>query len=59
MPDMTHTIGYEANLYDYYYYNRWGTEAEYKKFVTPRTSVHGTVARGQISVANASDGEAR
>jgi mono/diheme cytochrome c family protein len=59
MPDMTHTIGYEANLYDYYYYNRWGTEAEYKKFVTPRTSVHGTVARGQISVANAADGAAR
>lgn len=59
MPDMTHTVGYEANLYDYYYYNRWGTEAEYKKFVNPRTSVHGTVARGQISVANAADGAGR
>ena len=59
MPDMTHTTGYEANLYDYYYYNRWGTEAEYKKFASPRTSVHGTVARGQIAVANATDGVAR
>lgn len=59
MPDMTHTIGYEANLYDYYYYNRWGTEAEYKKFASPRTSVPGTVARGQISVANAVDGSSR
>jgi mono/diheme cytochrome c family protein len=59
MPDMTHTIGYEANLYDYYYYNRWGTEADYKKFASPRTSVHGTVARGQISVANAADESAR
>jgi mono/diheme cytochrome c family protein len=55
MPDMTHTVGYEANLYDYYYYNRWGTEAEYKKFASPRLSVPGTVARGQISVANATD----
>ncbi len=59
MPDMTHTIGYEANLYDYYYYNRWGSEAEYKKFASPRTSVPGTVARGQISVANAADGSSR
>jgi len=56
---MTHTTGYEANLYDYYYYNRWGTEAEYKKFASPRTSVHGTVARGQIAVANAADGVAK
>lgn len=55
MPDMTHTVGYEANLYDYYYYNRWGTEAEYLKYASPRHSVPGTVARGQISVANASD----
>ncbi len=53
MPDMVHTIGYEANLYDYYSYNRWGTEAEYKKFASPRMSVDGTVARGQIAVANA------
>ncbi len=55
MPDMTHTTGYEANLYDYYYYNRWGTEAEYKKFAGPRKSVEGTVARGHISLANAGD----
>jgi mono/diheme cytochrome c family protein len=55
MPDMTHTTGYEANLYDYYYFNRWGTEAEYKKYASPRTSVPGSVARGQISIANAVD----
>ena len=59
MPDMTHTIGYEANLYDYYYYNRWGTEAEYKKFAYPRTSVPGSVARGQISLANADNQASR
>jgi mono/diheme cytochrome c family protein len=55
MPDMVHPTGYEANLYDYYYYNRWGTKEEYKKYVQPRTSVPGTVARGHISVANATD----
>jgi len=59
MPDMVHTTGYEANLYDYYYYNRWGSEAEYKTFAMPRTSVPGTVARGEISLANASDASTR
>jgi mono/diheme cytochrome c family protein len=55
MPDMTHTTGYEANLYDFYSYNRWGSEEDYKKYATPRTSVEGTVARGHISLANAGD----
>ena len=55
MPDMVHPTGYEANLFDYYYYNRWGTKEEYKQYVMPRLSVPGTVARGQISVANATD----
>ncbi|HZV71773.1 MAG TPA: cytochrome c [Saprospiraceae bacterium] len=59
MPDMVHTTGYEANLFDYYYYNRWGTEEEYKKLVMPRTSVHGTVARGDVSLAYAADPAAR
>ncbi len=59
MPDMVHTTGYEANLYDYYSYNRWGTEAEYKHYASPRHSVEGTVARGHISLANAEDGMAR
>jgi hypothetical protein len=38
MPDMVHPTGYEANLYDFYYYNRWGTQEEYKKYVMPRFS---------------------
>lgn len=59
MPDMVHPIGYEANLYDYYYYNRWGSEEEYKKYVMPRHSVDGTVARGEISYANAADDQTR
>jgi mono/diheme cytochrome c family protein len=55
MPDMVHTTGYEANLYDYYWFNRWGTEAEYKKFVMPKHSVPGTIARGQVMWADAPD----
>jgi mono/diheme cytochrome c family protein len=46
MPDMAHSTAYEANLYDYYFYNTWGTEEEYKKFVMPREPVNGTIPRG-------------
>ena len=59
MPDMVHPTGYEANLFDYYYYNRWGTKEEYKSYVMPRYSVPGTVARGEIAEANATDESAR
>lgn len=59
MPDMVHPTGYEANLYDYYYYNRWGTKEEYKSYVMPRMSVPGTVARGEISAANALNDSSR
>jgi mono/diheme cytochrome c family protein len=55
MPDMVHTTGYEANLYDFYWFNRWGTAAEYKKYVMPKHSVPGTVARGQVMWADAPD----
>ena len=46
MPDMFHSIAYEANLDDYYYYNTWGTEDEYNKLAQPRVPVKGTIARG-------------
>ena len=26
MPDMAHSVAYEANYYAYYYHNTWGTE---------------------------------
>ncbi|MBK7370802.1 MAG: cytochrome c [Saprospiraceae bacterium] len=56
MPDMVHPIGYEANFYDFYYFNRWGTEAEYKKYATPRLPVKGTIARGMVGDASSSLG---
>ena len=45
MPDMGHSIAYEANYYNYYYYNTWGTEDEYYKFAQPGLPVAGTVPR--------------
>lgn len=57
MPDMSHSTAFEANIYDYYYYNTWGTEAEYKKFVEPREPVNGTIPRGYVA-ATFEDGPA-
>ena len=46
MPDMGHSIAYEANHYNYYYLNTWGTEDDYYKYAKPREPVKGTIARG-------------
>lgn len=46
MPDMFHSTAYEANLYDYYYYNTWGTEKDYRFYANPRKPVKGTIPRG-------------
>ncbi|HLF64029.1 MAG TPA: cytochrome c [Saprospiraceae bacterium] len=59
MPDMVHSTAYEANIYEYYYYNTWGTEEEYKNFTMPRTSVPGTIARGNVGAALSATPEER
>jgi len=46
MPDMGHSIAYEANYYDYYKYNRWGSAEEYYEMAKPRKPVMGTIPRG-------------
>lgn len=46
MPDMGHSIAYEANYYNYYSLNTWGSEEDYKKYAMPGTPVEGTVPRG-------------
>ncbi len=48
MPDMTHSVAYEANYYNYYYNNTWGTEEEYYEYAKPRLPVTGTIARGYV-----------
>lgn len=52
MPDMGHSIAYEANVYGYYYQNRWGTEKDLYNFSTPRKPVAGTIARGYAGSAD-------
>ncbi len=46
MPDMGHSIAYEANYYAYYKPNTWGTQDEYYKYAQPRYPVKGTVPIG-------------
>jgi mono/diheme cytochrome c family protein len=46
MPDMAHSIAYEANYYNYYYNNTWGSEEEYYNFAKPKMPVKGTIPRG-------------
>lgn len=56
MPDMAHSIAYEANYYNYYYNNTWGSQDEYYEFAVPREPVAGTVPRGssdRISIPTA------
>ncbi len=45
MPDMGHSIAYEANYYNYYYNNTWGSEDEYYEYAKPKLPVTGTVPR--------------
>ena len=47
VPDMGHSVAFEANHYDYYYYNTWGTEDEYYKLAQPGKPVKGTIPRNQ------------
>ncbi|MGH1337529.1 MAG: OmpA family protein [Aureispira sp.] len=48
MPDMAHSIAYEANHDLYYYNNTWGEETDYEAYAQPRKPVNGTVARGYL-----------
>lgn len=52
MPDMGHSIAYEANYYNYYWFNTWSTEEEYYKFAQPRVPVEGTVPRKSSEMFN-------
>lgn len=58
MPDMAHSVAYEANTYGYYYNNRWGTKDDLYKMVQPRQPVSGTIPRGYAGNAAAGRGVA-
>jgi cytochrome c553 len=46
MPEMVHSIAYEANTYGYYQRNNYSTEDDYFKYAQPRLPVKNTVSRG-------------
>jgi len=45
MPDMYHSIAYEANYETYYPRNQWTDEKTYLKYAHPRKPVNGTISR--------------
>jgi mono/diheme cytochrome c family protein len=59
MPDMFHSTAYEANVYDYYFYNTWGSEEDYKKYAMPRKPVKGTIPRSYLGFDQAKDAETK
>ena len=59
MPDMAHSVAYEANVYNYYYYNTWDSVSTFrlKELSNPRKPVKGTVPRGFAGISFADDAE--
>jgi cytochrome c553 len=53
MPDMYHSVGYEANQYSAYYWNHWDDKSTIRKaeLSKPRNPVEGTIARGYTGVS--------
>ena len=56
MPDMAHSIAYEANVNTYYGLNTWGTKEDYHAFAQPRVPVNGTVPRSSFYSGDNSGG---
>lgn len=46
MPDMGHSVAYEANTLNYYRYNTWGPDSNLHAMSMPRKPVEGTIPRG-------------
>ncbi|MBK6698535.1 MAG: cytochrome c [Saprospiraceae bacterium] len=49
MPDMAHSVAYEANVDNYYYYHTWDSKETYHEFSKARQPVNGTIPRGMNS----------
>ncbi|MCB0607278.1 MAG: c-type cytochrome [Lewinellaceae bacterium] len=52
MPDMAHSVAYEANTYNYYYYNTWDEASTFKlkQLAIARDPVKGTIPRGYAGI---------
>lgn len=56
MMDMGHSIAYEANSVDYFYYNRWDLQG-YINLSQPRSPIPGTIPRGSVGLMKYNGGE--
>ncbi len=56
MPDMVHSIAYEANYYAYYSHHAWDGKDSYYKYAKPRVPVNGTIPRGFSGDRSHNDG---
>jgi len=56
MPDMYHSVGYEANQYHAYSWNHWDAKSTFTKaeLSKPRKAIEGVIARGYTGVAYSS-----
>jgi mono/diheme cytochrome c family protein len=52
MPDMAHSVAYEANVDNYYYYHTWDSKETYHNYSKPKEPVAGTIARGYSGYGN-------
>lgn len=61
MPDMAHSIAYEANVYNYYYLNTWDSASVFKlkELSMPGEPVEGTIPRGYAGVYYAKGQQAK
>lgn len=61
MPDMAHSIAYEANVYSSYYLNTWddGSVLSRSQLSHPKEPVQGTVPRGYAGVYFAQNAQSR
>lgn len=61
MPDMGHSLAYEANVYSYYYYNTWDEASVFqlKDLTRAGEPVQGTVPRGYAGVHFAGNAAAK
>jgi mono/diheme cytochrome c family protein len=58
MPDMAHSLAYEANVDNYYSLNTWSDAESYHEMAAPRKPVAGTMPRGQAGLVGR-QGEAK
>lgn len=61
IPDMAHSVAYEANTYSNYYYNTWDEASSFnrKQLSVARLPVEGTVPRGYAGIYLAPNAAAR